>query len=82
VRFRRDGLLGTDSDSATVAGQDGSCQAKAPLDLGGCGVGAGDLKAPALVAYGSLTTPVNVPPPVPGGTNTSPVVTPWPVIPA
>jgi hypothetical protein len=46
----------------------------------GWGVGAGDLKAPALVAYGGLTTPVKVPPPV--VPTTSPVVNPWPLIPA
>ena len=46
----------------------------------GWGVGAGDLQAPALVAYGSLTTPVKVPPPV--VPTTSPVVNPWPLIPA
>jgi hypothetical protein len=75
-----------DSDSATVAGE--GRRRTAPVRRKhhriseGCGVGAGDLKAPVLVAYGSLTTPVKVPPPVPGGTNTSPVVNPWPLIPA
>jgi hypothetical protein len=79
-------LLCMDSDGATVAesGDAGLLlsRRKHHRISEGCGVGAGDLNAPVLVAYGSLTTPVNVPPPVPGGTNTSPVVNPWPLIPA